>query len=321
MPEIDDLIRDYCDVKMSGQTDGIRRIEKMIPAFLLALTPAGSMRKEVEDHLRDSFESHLDERGDRADAWQQTREHFGEMTGISRQIRAAQLQFCRHLLLRLAAVISIFICFATRIFHPESFISGDALAFLTGGSALGWVIKRERNPSMLRKFAFGGAWFGLLVGLALALSGDQAADAGYAISLMLMSTFYGLVLAAPGKKGLLPILMIVLCNAGILVPLVHLNIRPIYSQTPYLELLKVSALGCIAALVGGLAIFGCTRVFRRLAGVSMLAMMLCCCQMFSRVVRFSLFDLVVTTVLSMLGTSLCLLRIRAFQAIPDTVEN
>ncbi len=115
--------------------------------------------------------------------------------------------------------------------------------------------------------------------------------------------------------------MIVLCNAGILVPLVRLNIRPIYSQTPYLELLKVSALGCIAALIGGLAIFGCTRVSRRFAGVSMLTMMVCYCQMFSRLYRFSLIDLVAITALSMLGTSFCLLLIRVFQAIPDPLEN
>jgi hypothetical protein len=68
MPDIDKLIRDYCDEKMGGQMSGIRRIEKMIPAFLCAATPAGSIRKEVEDHLRDSFESHLIERGDGGDA-------------------------------------------------------------------------------------------------------------------------------------------------------------------------------------------------------------------------------------------------------------
>ena len=30
MPDIDKLIRDYCDEKMDGQMSGIRRIEKMI---------------------------------------------------------------------------------------------------------------------------------------------------------------------------------------------------------------------------------------------------------------------------------------------------
>ncbi len=321
MPEVENLIRNYCDEKMSNQTAGIRHVERMMPKFLYAVTPAGAMRREIEDHLKDSYGRHLREVADTEGAWRQTREQFGDMTGIARQMRAAQMQFYRHFLLRLTAIIAVFVIFASHIFLFPWFISMPALAFPAGGAALGWLIKRELNPHLLREFAFGGAWFGLFVGLALALSVDEAANAGYPITLILMSAFYGLVLAVPGKKGLAPILMMVLCNVGILVPLARLNIFPLYSQASYPALLRVSAVAFIVALIGGLAIFGSARISRRLVGVSMLAMMLCYCRMLSSIDRFSLIDLVATAALSVLMTIFFLLRVRAFQAMPDALKN
>lgn len=320
MSEIDGIIRKYCDEKMGSLTAGIRCVERMTPRFLHAATPAGSMRREIEDHLLDSYQCHLREGADAESAWGKTKEQFGDMTCISREMRTAQMKFYRHFFLRLTAVAAVFAVFSSQVFPFAWFISMPALAFLAGGAALGWLIKRELNPDLLRKSALGGAWFGLLVGLALALSVDQAANAGFAIALILMSVFYGLVLAAPGKKGPAPILMIVLCNVGILVALARLNICPLYVQAPTLALLKVSAVGFTVALIGGLAIFGCTRVSRSLVGVSTLAMVLCYFQMFDGTYRFSLFDLVAATALSMLMTSFFLMRLRVFQALPGDFQ-
>ena len=76
----------------------------------------------------------------------------------------------------------------------------------------------------------------------------------------------------------------------------------------------------MVALIGGLAIYGFARVAWRAVGVSMLAMMLCYCQMFSSTYRFSLLDLAAATMLSMLMTTFVLLYLRAIQARCEVIN-
>jgi hypothetical protein len=269
------------------------------------------MRKEIEQHLRESFDSHLGESMDDATAWRHAREQFGDMELVCSRIEAAQLQFYRHLFIRSAAILVFFVFMALDWIRLVWLISGRAFVFFGGGAISGWLLMRKRNPSVAWRFAYWGAWLGLIMGVAQAVTAKGADGVGPGVALALLSAFYGLFLAEPGKKGSDPVLMITVCQAGILIPLAHLNLFPLYFSNHPLILLGTSILGCAGALVAGLVLYGYSKISQRFVGVSMFAMTFCYCRLLSSGYHISILELLMTASLSMFMTTFFLLRLRA----------
>jgi hypothetical protein len=320
MPEIDRMIREYCELGVIFRPAWLRKAERIFPSFLYSRTPAGAMQKEIQQHLRESFDCHRGKSMDDATAWLHTKEQFGDIELVRSKIEAAQQQYYRHLLIRSAAILIFLVFMAVDWIRLTWLISGNALVFFGGGAISGWLLMDKRNSSHVWRSAYWGAWFGLFMGARQAVTAHCPDGVGPGVALALLSAFYGLFLAEPGKRGLDPVLMIIVCQAGILIPLARLHIFPLYFSHHPLILLSTSILGCMGALLAGLSFYGYSKISRRFVGVSMFAMTLCYCRLLNSGFPISILELLMTAALSMLMATFFLLRLRAAedcQICPD----
>lgn len=169
---------------------------------------------------------------------------------------------------------------------------------------------------MLRKHALGGAWLGLLLGIIQAITVDRIESAGGAVSMILLSAFYGLFLATPAARGFVLMAMIAICHVGILIPLVRFGLL---SQDPRVALdaawLKTAAMASIISLLVGLVVFDIRRLRRRFAAVAIFGMFVCYCQVLTHLHGpLAGLELVFTSSIPVLTAGLILLPLGKLQS-------
>lgn len=274
MHNIETSIGEYCAENLPSEPFWITVLNRRFPRITVRCNLIKSMKWEFEDHLRNSYEAYLSKGEDPESAWKLAREHFGDVAVISREIRKARMQSETCILIRLLAVFALIILPLGNYagISIPSFIQGTSLGLMAACAAAGFLITRKRDSDSLREYALYGAWFGLLWGVYHAITVDDMSKIGSAIAITLISTFYGLFLAAPSRRGIVPPAMMGVCQAGVLISLIRFGLVSPYPGTLDASVLKTAAIASLITILVGLIFFDIRRVHRRLAGMAAFGM-------------------------------------------------
>lgn len=315
MREIGDLIREYCAQKLPAESNWITILNRRFPKIAARIDIVKSMQWEIDDHLRNSFEEYLSKGYSPEDAWKLAKEHFGDLALISREICLARTQSRRCLLIRFLAMGAFCVMPTGKLdpIHISWFISGKALLCLCATVAAGLLITRKRDADSLRKYAFCGAWIGLILGMIKAITVDSREFAGEAVALILISVFYGLFLAAPAARGIVAAAMIAMCHIGILIPLIRFGMLAPGLFFVDARLLNTAAVASVVSILFGFIVFGIRKLHRRLTAIAVFGMFICYVWIFRNFRLCSGLELVLTTSILFLITALMILPIRKLQ--------
>jgi len=275
MHNIEATIKEYCAKNLPTEPVWISFLERRFPKIAGTIDGSQSMRQEFVDHLQDSYQSHIENGYSNEDAWKLAQEYFGDTELLSQEIRKTRRQSYKCLLVRILAIIAYLVLplgNEARFGFPQ-FLHPQVLFIMTACAVLGYWITRKRDLVSLRKYALYGAWIGLFWGLfeAMTIANDPS-RCGRPVSLMLISTFYGLFLAAPAARRLVPAAMLILCQMGMVIAFLHSGIFPLISGGIDVRTLKMTAAACVVSLLAGFLVFDIRRLHRRIAGIAALGM-------------------------------------------------
>lgn len=319
MRDIEALIKEYCAQHLPPEPMWIAILNQRFPKIAARVDGVKSAQWEIEDHLRNSYEAYLSKGQSSENAWKLAQEHFGDLTLISREICKARTQSYKCLMVRSLAMIALFALplgnnariRITQFFHPP------ALCLMAASAAVGFLITRKRDTDSLRKYALCGAWLGLLWGIIRAITITvedlPTEQLGGAVAIILLSTFYGLFLAVPAARGLVPATMIVLCQVGVLISLMRIGIGSPYPKAVDASYLKMAAAASLVSILVGFIVFDIRRLHRRLTGVAVFGMVFAYIQIFSNLTASTIFDFVCATSIPPLIAVLIVLPIRKLQ--------
>jgi hypothetical protein len=184
---------------------------------------------------------------------------------------------------------------------------------------VGFLITRKRDVDLLRKYALYGAWIGLLWGIirviTITVEDLPTEQLGGAVTIILLSTFYGLFLAVPAARGLVAATMIVLCQVGVLLSLMRIGILSFYPDVVDAAYLKLAAAASMVSILVGFIVFDIRKLHRRLTGVAVFGMILAYIQILSHRTRppNALIDFAFATSIPPLIAVLSALPIRKLQ--------
>ena len=287
MRDIEDLITEYCARNLPPEPVWITFLNRQFPKIARRFDSIKSVQWEIQDHLQNSHEAFLSNGQSPELAWKSAQEHFGDAALISREIRKARAQSHKCLTLRFLAFVFLLILPVghtaqlriVTFFHPS-------LLFIMAVCAFGGLlITRKRDSVAFRKYAFYGAWLGLVLGLIRVFKAADPSELGVGVAMILLSTFYGLFLAAPEARGFIPTAMIVICHAGVLIPIARFGLLSVYPRTIDSSSLKLVAAFSIVSVLVGLAVFDVRRLHRRLAGLAAFSMIFAYIQILSNLTR------------------------------------
>lgn len=273
MRDVETLIKEYCTQNLPADPIWITLLNRWFPKITARLDLFKSAQFEIEDHLRNSHEAYLAKGHSPEEAWRLAKEHFGNIDLISKEICRARALSCKCLTVRLVAVGILCILslnFArirfTQFLHPKS------LCLMAVCVTVGYLITRKRDMDSLRKYALYGAWIGLVWGIARAITLQNLSSLGAAVAMILMSTFYGLFLAAPSARGWGLAAMTIVCQLGMSIAFMRLGFMTLYPTRldPALTVLGFGAIVC--SMLVGLTVFDIRRLHRRLSGLAVFGM-------------------------------------------------
>ncbi len=118
------------------------------------------------------------------------------------------------------------------------------------------------------------ALLGLLWGIfrAITVKGYLRTELGGAIAMVLLSTFYGLFLVLPTARDSVAVIMMVLCQLGVLISLARVGILSLHPGVVDVDLLKTVAAFSIVSVLVAFAIFDIRKLHRRIAGIAVFGM-------------------------------------------------
>jgi hypothetical protein len=274
MRDIEALIAEYRAQNLPPEPRWITILNRRFPKMARRIDGIKSVQREIQDHLRDSYEAFLSKGQSPELAWKSAQEHFGDAALISQEICNARVQSRKCWIIRILAFIALLALPVgnTAQLRIPQFFSPSLLFFMAVCATAGILITRKRDAISLRKYMLCSAWLSLFFGIFRAFTVDSPQKLGSAVAIILLSTFYGLFLAAPSVRGFIPAAMMVICQAGVLIPIVRFGIVSVYPPAVDISLLKtVAAFSIVSALVG-LTVFDVRRLHRRLAGVAAFSM-------------------------------------------------
>jgi hypothetical protein len=275
MRDIDTLINEFCALNLPSEPNWIAVLSQRFPGLAARFDCTKAVRWEFEDHLRASYEAHLNKGEAPDNAWKLARERFGDINPILHEIHDFRAQACKCLIIRLLAIVALFALplgnnagiRITQFFHLLS------LCLMAASAAVGFLITRKRDLDSLRKYALYGAWLGLFWGIIRAITVQHwPTELGSAVSMILMSTFYGLFLAAPSARGLVPAAMMILCQVGMSIAFMQLGFLHPSAARFDPTLLILGAGSALVSLLVGLTVFDIRRLHRRLSGLAAFGM-------------------------------------------------
>jgi hypothetical protein len=276
MHNIEATIKEYCVKNLPAEPVGIRLLERKFPRIAGFIDSSQSMRQEFEDHLRDSYQAYIEKGHSDEDAWKLAQEHFGDTELLSQEIRKIRRQSYKCLLVRFLAILAYVVLPLGNEAQIgiTSFIHPQAIFLMAACAVLGYWIKRKRDSVSLRKYALYGAWLGLFWGLfeAMTMAANDPSRVGRPIALMLLSALYGLFLAAPAARRLVPAAMLMLCQMGMCIAFLRSGIFPLLSGGFDARTLKLTAAACAVSLLVGFLVFDIRKLHRRIAGIAALGM-------------------------------------------------
>jgi hypothetical protein len=318
MREIEDLIKEYCAEKFPAEPTWVAILYRGFRKIAASVNISKSLQLEIGDHLRNSFEAHISKGHSPEEAWQLAREKLGDPALLSREIYISRTQSRCCLWVRILALIALYglLWGSNAPIRLGWFIQLKALCCLAACAAAGFLFTRKRDADSLRKYALVGAWLGLLLGIIQAITVDRVEFAGMAVSMILLSVFYGLFLAAPSARGLVPVTMIAICHVGMLIPLVRFGILlPDPRAAVDAASLKTAAIASMISILVGLVVFDIRRLRRRLAGVAVFGMFICYCQILSHLhSHLTGLELVLTTSIPLLTAVLIIVPLGKLQS-------
>jgi hypothetical protein len=314
MHDIESSIKAYCAQNLPFGPAWVRILSRRFPGTATRLYSVMSGQREIEDHLRDSYEAFLFKGQNPQNAWKLAQDHFGDVALISREILKVRTQSRKCLTVRFLAIIAIFALplgknarlSLVSFFHPPS------LCLMAACAAAGFLIMRKRDFESLRKYVLYGAWLGLLWGIFRAITvRDIPTELGGAIAMVLLSTFYGLFLVLPTARGSVAVIMMVLCQLGVLISLARVGILSLHPGVVDVDLLKTVAAFSIVSVLVAFAVFDIRKLHRRIAGIAVFGMVFSNMQILSNLTRphATLFGFVCTTSIPPLIAILILLPI------------
>jgi hypothetical protein len=318
MRDIESSITEYCAKNLPSEPIWVAILNRQLPKLAARLDSARSVKREIESHLRDSYEAFLSKGQSPSNAWKLAKYHFGDVTLISREILKARAQSYKCLTVRFLAIIAIFALplgknarlSLVSFFHPPS------LCLMAACAAAGFLIMRKRDFESLRKYALYGAWLGLLWGIFRAITvKDIPTELGGAIAMVLLSTFYGLFLALPTARGSVAAIMMVLCQLGVLISLAKVGILSLNPGVIDIDLIKIVAAFSIVSVLVALAIFDIRKLHLRIAGIAVFGMVFSNMQILSSLTRphATLFDFLCATSIPPLMAMLIVLPVHRLQ--------
>jgi hypothetical protein len=80
MRDINFVIAEYCERHLPHDPAWLAILSRNLPGLLRHLDSAASVRKEIQDHLKDSFEASLLKEGSPEAAWRIARDSMGEIS-------------------------------------------------------------------------------------------------------------------------------------------------------------------------------------------------------------------------------------------------
>jgi hypothetical protein len=317
MRDIDELIKDYCAEILPPEPLWVAALNRWFPRIAARIDMLRSAQLEIEDHLRSSFGDHISKGHNAEAAWDLAREKFGDPVLISGEISRVRLQSRRCLLVRLLALAAFCALPLGKLdpIHPGWFISVNALSSLGVCVAVGTLVTRKRDADSVRKYAFCGAWIGLILGMLKAATVERLELAGDAVAWILLSVFYGLVVAAPAARGLAAAAMVVLGHAGVLIPLIRFGILAPNFNPLEPALLHVAAIASLVSLLFSLVVFDFRKLHRRLTGMAVFGMFLCYVWIFRNFKPCLGMELVFPVSLPLLTAAFMALPIRVLQKL------
>jgi hypothetical protein len=318
MRDIEALIKEYCAQNLPSEPIWITILNRRFPKIAARLDATRSVQREIADHLRDSYEASLSKGQNPEDAWKLAQEHFGDVAVISREIHKARAQSYKCVLVRFLAIVALFVLPLGKIarIRIQAFFSPSLLFLLAVCVAVGFLITRKRDRDSLRKYAFYGAWLGLAWGIVLTLiHAKDPSELGAGVAMILLSTFYGLFLAAPKSRGFVSIAMMLICHVGVLVPLARFGLLSFYPDKIDAGLLGMTAAFSLVSVLVGLTVFDIRKLHRRLSGVAAFSLVFAYIQILSNLTRSnaSLLTFAFATSIPPLIAVLAVLPIRKLQ--------
>ncbi|MBN1569073.1 MAG: hypothetical protein JXA73_14585 [Acidobacteria bacterium] len=318
MRDIGESIKEYCERHLPPEPIWISMLNRRFPKIGARMDGAESVQREFECHLRDSYEAHLAEGQNPEDAWKLAQERFGDVSVISQEIQRARAQSRRCMLIRFLAIAALFALPLGQIarIRIHAFFHPSLLLFMAVCAAVGFMITRKRDIDSLRRYAFYGSWLGLTWGIFYSLvCAKDPSKLGPGIAMIIMSTFYGLFLAAPKSRGPASILMMLLCHVGVLIPTARFGLLSFYPDGIDAGVLWMTAAFSLVSVLVGLTVFDIRKLHRRLAGVAAFSMVFAYIQILSNLTRpdASLLNLIFATSLPPLITVLIVLQIQKLQ--------
>jgi hypothetical protein len=317
MRDIESLIREYCTQNLPPEPIWISILNRWYPRLAARLDSAKTVQREIEDHLRDSYEANIVNAQNPDKAWKLARDHFGDIALLSQEILKARTQSYKCLATRFLAVVAlVFLPLGKNArFEPVQFFHPPTLGLMAACAAVGYMITRRGDWGFLRRNALYGAWIGLLWGISRGLTVDVPAELGAPIAMVLLSTFYGLFFAAPTSRGAMPALMMVLCQFGVLISLTRVGILSLHPGFVDAEFLKMVVVFSIVPVLAGLIVFDVRKLHLRLAGIAVFSMVYAYIQILSNLTRpyATIFDLVCATTIPPLLAVLIIFPIHRLQ--------
>jgi hypothetical protein len=275
MRDIEAFINEYCAQNLPADPAWIAGLNRRFPKIASHFDIAGSVKREIADHLRSAYEAHILKGQNPENAWRLAQDRFGDFSAISEEIHKARTQSHKCLLIRFLAIIALIVAplgktaqlrFPT-FFHPA------LLCFMAVCAFAGSMLAGKRDLNSLRKYSLYGAWIGLAWGIVLGITvKDIPTELGAAIALILLSTFYGLFLAAPASRGYVPIAMLALCHFGVLLSLARIGMLNVSYVAIDFSAMKMTAVFSIVSVLIGLIFFDVRKVHRRMAAVAAFGM-------------------------------------------------
>lgn len=273
MRDIETLIKEYCAQNLPAEPIWRTVLNRWFPKITARMDFFKSAQFEIEDHLRNSHETYLAKGHSTEEAWRLAKEHFGDINLISKEICRARALSCKCLTVRLIAIgILFFMYFNFARIRFTTFLHPKSLCLMAVCVTVGYLITRKRNMDSLRKYALYGAWIGLFWGIIRAISLQNLSTLGEAVAMMLMSTFYGLFLAAPSVRRWGLAAMTIVCQLGMSIALMRFGRIALYPTRLDPTLLVLGFGAMFLSLLVGLTVFDIRRLHRRLSGLAVFGM-------------------------------------------------
>jgi hypothetical protein len=305
MHDIEVSINEYCEKNLPREPAWIAALNRRFHGIASRLDITKSVQREIADHLRCAYESHLERGQSPENAWRQAQDRFGDISLIVEEIRQTRAQSYRCLLIRILAIIALIVLPLGKIAQVRfpAFFQPTLLCLIAFCAVVGALVTHKRDVASLRKYALYGSWTALAWGIIRIFTiNNDPSKMGSLIAVILLATFYGLFLAAPAARGISPAIMMGLCHVGVLASLARIGMLNFSFAVINLPLLKMIAAFSITSILVVLIFFDIRKVHLRLAGGASFAMVFAYINILS-----SLTQLYATIPMLLLATSLPLL--------------